>query len=60
MGNLPLNVAVYFGRIDKRASGWYWIATDAEKSAKPPATGPFESKDAAVEDAARSGPRSPQ
>jgi hypothetical protein len=60
MSNLPPNVAVFFGRTDKRPSGWYWIATDAEKSAKPPVAGPFETKEAAVEDAARSGPRSLQ
>lgn len=52
MGNLPLNVAVFFGRIDKRASGWYWIARPtADRPVKGSIAGPFETKPEAVEDA---------
>jgi hypothetical protein len=60
MGSLPLNVAVFFGKVDKRPSGWYWIGTEAEKAVRAPITGPFETKEAAIEDAARSEPQSLQ
>ncbi len=52
MSNLPANVAVFFGKVDKRPPGWYWAATS--KPEKPfiwPIAGPFETKSAAVEDA---------
>ncbi len=55
MSNLPANVAVFFGKVDKRPSGWYWAAT--EKPEKPfnwPIAGPFETKAQAIENAALS------
>jgi hypothetical protein len=52
MGNLPANVGVFFGKTDKRSKGWYWIdASNREKSA---ITGPFETKEQAIENAIRS------
>jgi hypothetical protein len=48
----PLNVAVFFGQVDKRPAGWYWIASwMATTSVKGSFAGPFETKAAAVEDA---------
>jgi hypothetical protein len=48
----PLNVAVFFGEVDKRPAGWYWIASwMATPSVKGSFSGPFETKAAAVEDA---------
>jgi hypothetical protein len=50
--DLPVNVAVFFGKVDKRPSGWYWAATSVpEKPFIWPIAGPFETKAAAVEDA---------
>jgi hypothetical protein len=55
MGNLPANTGecgVFFGKTDKRSKGWYWIdASNREKSA---ITGPFETKEQAIENAIRS------
>jgi hypothetical protein len=48
----PSNVAVFFGEVDKRPAGWYWIASwMATTSVKGSFAGPFETKVAAVEDA---------
>jgi hypothetical protein len=52
MGSVPANVAVFFGRVDKRPQGWYWTARlNTEKPLKAPIAGPFETKADAVEDA---------
>ncbi len=52
MGSLPVNVAVFYGKVDERPSGWYWAATsEPEKPFIWPIAGPFETKAAAVEDA---------
>jgi hypothetical protein len=49
MSNLPANVAVFFGKVGERPSGWYWTS-EAQKLERSFA-GPFETKAAAVEDA---------
>jgi hypothetical protein len=52
MSNLPVNVAVFFGKVDKRASGWYWTPiSDAQIPHSGSIVGPFETKAEAVEDA---------
>ena len=52
MSNLPVNVAVFFGKVDKRPSGWYWTPiSGAEIPHSGSIVGPFETKAAAVEDA---------
>jgi hypothetical protein len=52
MSNLPINVAVFFGKVDKRPSGWYWTpVSEAEIPHSGSIAGPFETKAAAVEDA---------
>jgi hypothetical protein len=54
MSHPPLNVAVFFGEVDRRPAGWYWIASwMATTSVKGSFAGPFETKAAAVEDAER-------
>jgi hypothetical protein len=54
MGSVPVNVAVFFGRVDKRPQGWYWTAgLNTEKPLKASIAGPFETKADAVEDAVR-------
>jgi hypothetical protein len=52
MSNLPANVAVFFGKVGERPSGWYWTPiSEAEKPLIRSFTGPFETKAAAVQDA---------
>jgi hypothetical protein len=31
MSDVPSNVEVFYGRVDKRAKGWYWTDTTSEK-----------------------------
>jgi hypothetical protein len=50
MSAVPTNVGVFFGQVDKRAKGWYWVDTRSEKP-KAEIRGPFETKELAVEDA---------
>jgi hypothetical protein len=49
----PTNVGVFFGQVDKRASGWYWADTRIEKLTGA-IRGPFETKELAIEDALQS------
>jgi hypothetical protein len=52
MSSLPLDVAVFFGKVDKRPSGWYWTPiSDDQIPHSGSIVGPFETKAAAVEDA---------
>ena len=52
MSNLPVDVAVFFGKVDKRPSGWYWTPiSNAEIPQSRSMVGPFETKAEAVEDA---------
>jgi hypothetical protein len=50
MGAVPTNVGVFFGQVDKRATGWYWVDARSEKL-RGAIRGPFETKELAVEDA---------
>jgi len=51
MSSLPVNVAVFFGKVDKRPSGWYWTPiSEGHIPNSGSITGPFETKAAAVED----------
>jgi hypothetical protein len=49
MSSVPTNVGVFFGQVDKRPKGWYWVDTRSEKLSGV-IRGPFESKEQAVED----------
>jgi hypothetical protein len=55
MGNdeqLPLNVAVFLGKVDKRPSGWYWTPiSEGHIPNSGSIAGLFETKAGAVEDA---------
>jgi len=52
MSSLPVNVAVFFGKVDKRRSGWYWTPiSEGHIPNSGSIAGPFETKAAAVEDA---------
>jgi hypothetical protein len=53
MSAVPTNVGVFFGQVDKQASGWYWAGARSEKL-KGTIQGPFETKELAVEDALQS------
>ena len=53
MGVIPTNVGVFFGQVDKRATGWYWVDARSEKLTGA-IRGPFETKQFAVEDALQS------
>ena len=47
-----MDVAVFFGKVDKRPSGWYWTPiSGAEIPHSGSIVGPFETKASAVEDA---------
>jgi hypothetical protein len=50
MSAIPTNVGVFFGQVDKRATGWYWVDARSEKL-RGAIRGPFETKERAVEDA---------
>ena len=53
MSAVPTNVGVFFGQVDKRAKGWYWVDTQSEKL-KAEIRGPFETKEHAVKDVLQS------
>jgi hypothetical protein len=53
MSAVPTNVGVFFGQVDKRAKGWYWVDTRSEKF-KAEIRGPFETKERAVQDTLQS------
>jgi hypothetical protein len=53
MGVIPTNVGVFFGQVDKRATGWYWADARSEKL-RGAIRGPLETKELAVEDALQS------
>jgi hypothetical protein len=53
MSDMPANVGVFFGQVDKRAKGWYWADTQNERP-KAEIRGPFETKERAVQDALQS------
>jgi hypothetical protein len=59
MSAVPTNVGVFFGRVDKRAEGWYWAGAQSKKLSRA-IRGPFETKDLAVEDALRSLQEAPR
>jgi hypothetical protein len=51
MGSVPSEIGVFFGKVKKGSDGWYW--TDASTTRKRTAayTGPFDTKEKAVENA---------
>ena len=52
MSSLPVNVAVFFGKVDKRPPGWYWTPiSEGQIPNSGSIAGPFETKAAAVKDA---------
>jgi hypothetical protein len=53
MSSVPANVGVFFGHVDKRAEGWYWVDARSEEPRRP-IRGPFETKQLSVEDALQS------
>jgi hypothetical protein len=53
MGAVPTNVGVFFGQVDKQASGWYWAGAQSEKL-RGAIRRPFETKELAVKDALQS------
>jgi hypothetical protein len=53
MSAVPKSVGVFFGQVDKRPKGWYWVDSKSEKS-KQAIRGPFETKKQAVDDALHS------
>jgi hypothetical protein len=51
-----VNVAVFFGKVDRRPPGWYWTdAPEAGEDFMGPITGPFETEADAIAYAIRSG-----
>jgi hypothetical protein len=53
MGRVPQNIGVFFGKADKGAGGWYWTDASSQKP-KAAITGPFETKEQAIENALQS------
>jgi ABC-type dipeptide/oligopeptide/nickel transport system ATPase subunit len=54
MGSVPSKVGVFFGKADKVSEGWYWTDTSIGQKRKAAITGPFETKEKAVENALQS------
>jgi hypothetical protein len=57
MVEVETTFAVFFGKVDQRREpGWYWTGVpEPGEHLKGPFTGPFETKDEAIEHAMRSG-----
>ena len=57
MTSIQAKFAVFFGKVaQKREAGWYWTSVpEPGEHLKGPFTGPFETKDEAIEHAAGSG-----
>jgi hypothetical protein len=57
MVEVETRFAVFFGKVDQRREpGWYWTnVPEAGVPLKGPFTGPFETKEEAVEHALRTG-----
>ena len=53
MGSVPSNVGVFFGKANRKAAGWYWTEAAISQKRKALITGPFETKEQAVENAAQ-------
>ena len=60
MGSVPSKVGVFFGKTDKVAEGWYWTDTSIGQKRKAAITGPFETKEQAVENAAQCARQAPK
>jgi hypothetical protein len=54
MSRIPSNLGVFYGQVDKRSKGWYWTDTLKSEETKATITGPFETKEQAVENALES------
>jgi hypothetical protein len=54
MGSVPSKVGVFFGKANREAEGWYWTDGSISRKRKAAITGPFETKEKAVENAAQS------
>src|SRR5580698_3521260 len=54
MGGVPPKVGVFFGKADKVSEGWYWTDTSIGQKRMAAITGPFETKERAVENALQS------
>ena len=57
MTEVEKRFAVFLGKVDQRREpGWYWTSVpEPGEHLKGPFTGPFETKDEAIEHALRSG-----
>ena len=56
MTDIQAKFAVFYGKVDERPSVWYWTgAPDVDEPFNGPITGPFETKEDAIEHAIRSG-----
>jgi hypothetical protein len=54
MGSIPSKVGVFFGKADKMSLGWHWTRAPTSQKRKGAITGPFETKEKAVENAVQS------
>jgi hypothetical protein len=59
MGSVPSNVGVFFGKANRRTAGWYWTEAAISQKRKALITGPFETKEQAVENAAQRARQAP-
>jgi hypothetical protein len=51
MGSVPSEIGVFFGKVDKGSDGWYWTDASTRRKRKAAYTGPFDTKEKAVENA---------
>jgi hypothetical protein len=59
MSSVPSNFGVFFGKRNRGAEGWYWTDGSINQKRKAAITGPFETKQKAVENAARRARQAP-
>jgi hypothetical protein len=53
MGSVPSKIGVLFGKVDKGSDGWYFTDASVGQKRKAACTGPFGTKEKAVENAIR-------
>jgi hypothetical protein len=51
MGSVPSEIGVFFGKVNKGSDGWYWTDASTRRKREAAYTGPFDTKEKAIEDA---------
>jgi hypothetical protein len=51
MGSVPSEIGVFFGKVNKGSDGWYWTDASTRRTRTAAYTGPFDTKEKAIENA---------